>query len=74
MINERITIELMLLNSKVRHIWAEKTFELTNIGAGALIFGQFISERGFSWNLLLLGLLFAVSGYFVSWIILTGKR
>lgn len=63
----------MLLNTKTRQVWAEKTFELTNIGAGALLFGQFLSEGGFSLGLTILGLLLIVVGYIVSFVLLRKK-
>lgn len=55
----------MILNPKTRQVWAEKTFELTNIGAGALLFGQFFSDKGFSLLPTLLGLLLIILGYVI---------
>ena len=63
----------MILNPKIRQVWAEKTFELTNIGAGALIFGQFFSEQGFSPIATLLGFLLVVLGYIISFVLLRKK-
>lgn len=63
----------MILNVKTRQVWAEKTFELTNIGAGALLFGQFLSEKGFSVLATILGLFLMVLGYAISFVLLRKK-
>lgn len=63
----------MILNPKIRQVWAEKTFELTNIGAGALLFGQFFSKEGFSLPATLLGILLIVLGYVTSFVFLRKK-
>lgn len=63
----------MILNPKIRQVWGEKTFELTNIGAGALLFGQFFSNKGFSLLATLLGILLIVLGYIISFILLRKK-
>lgn len=63
----------MILNPKIRHVWSEKTFELTNIGAGALLFGQFFSDKGFSILATLLGILLIVLGYIISFVLLRKK-
>lgn len=63
----------MILNPKIRQLWAEKTFELTNIGAGALLFGQFFSEGGFSLLATLLGILLIILGYVISFVFLRKK-
>lgn len=63
----------MSINSKTREVWAEKTFELTNLGAGALIFGQFLSDKGFSWQMALAGVFLIVSGYLLSLVLLSKK-
>ena len=63
----------MILNPKIRQVWADKTFELTNIGAGALLFGQFFSDNGFSFLATFLGLLLIVVGYVISFVLLRKK-
>lgn len=63
----------MLLHSKIRQLWAEKTFDLTNLGAGALLFGQFISGKEFSMILAVAGLVMVIIGYSVSLILLQKK-
>ncbi len=63
----------MTLNRKTREIWADKTLELTNIGAGALIFGQFLSEGKFSFLFVIIGLLLISAGYLISFILLYKK-
>ncbi len=50
---------------------SDKIFELTNIAAGALIFGQFIAQA-FNWYLFILGALILVFGYLLA-ILLTRK-
>jgi hypothetical protein len=51
----------------LRKFYAEKTFDLTNIGAGALLFGQFLSGGQFSWIAGAVGIALIVSGYVVSY-------
>lgn len=63
-----------MINKETRRIWAEKTFELTNIGAGALIFGQFLSEKKLSLLFILSGIILVGIGYFLSYIFLKGTR
>lgn len=63
----------MILNPKIRQVWAEKIFELTNIGVGALLFGQFFSDKGFSVLATLLGILLIVLGYIISFVLLRKK-
>jgi hypothetical protein len=57
------------LNSTTRKIWAEKTFDLTNIGAGALLFGQFLSEKRFSWTTTILSITLVIIGYVTSYLL-----
>lgn len=63
----------MILNRQTRELWAEKTFELTNIGAGALIFGQFLSDKGFSLPMTIGGLILVAFGYLISLALLRKK-
>lgn len=44
----------MILNPKIRQVWADKTFELTNIGAGALLFGLLLIILGYVISFVLL--------------------
>lgn len=63
----------MILTKETRYLWAEKTFELMNIGAGALLFGQFLSEKGFSVPLTIGGLVLIAFGYIASLVLLRRK-
>jgi hypothetical protein len=65
---------LSKMNQDLRKLWAEKTFELTNIGAGALIFGQAFAKKDFSLIIALMGILLIVSGYFLSYLFLKKRR
>ncbi|PIU84519.1 MAG: hypothetical protein COS67_12815 [Deltaproteobacteria bacterium CG06_land_8_20_14_3_00_44_19] len=58
------------LNQKHREIFSNKILDVANIAAGALIFGQFISGKRFSWYLtgFSLGILFIC--YFLSYFLL----
>jgi hypothetical protein len=56
----------------LRKLYAEKTFELTNIGAGALLFSQFLSDRAFSWLATGVGLVLVGVGYLASYIFYQG--
>ena len=58
------------MNVEVRKLWAEKTFELMNIGAGALIFGQAFSTHSFSLEVAFLGIFLVVLGYTHSYFLL----
>jgi hypothetical protein len=51
----------------LRRAYADKILDLTNIGAGATLFGQFFSERGFSVPVALSGLAILVLGYTVAY-------
>ena len=66
MYNKMNTIRI---RPEVRKIWAEKTFELTNIGAGAALFGQIISGNTFSLHIFVLGLILVFTGYVMSYIL-----
>ena len=63
----------MTLNSKTRQVWAEKIIDLANIAAGALIFGQFISNKQFSPVLGLIGFILVLTGYIISFVLLRKK-
>jgi hypothetical protein len=54
-------------------LWAEKTMEMTNIASGALFFGQFFSDKSFSFLPAIIGVLFLVFGYIASLILLNKK-
>jgi hypothetical protein len=41
-------LTMLRLNSRQRTLIAEKLFDIANVAAGAMIFGQFLAERGFS--------------------------
>lgn len=54
---------------ELKKFYAEKTFDLTNIGAGALLFGQFLSEKGLSWIAIGAGLMLVMVGYIASYLL-----
>lgn len=56
----------MHLTSKTRTLLAEKLLDLTNIGVGALIFGQFVSDKALSFPLIIAGIIILILGYTVS--------
>ncbi len=64
----------LVINKETRKVWAEKTFELTNIGAGVLVFGQLVSGGKPKAELLALGLLLIAIGYYLSYLFLKGKK
>jgi hypothetical protein len=61
---------IISLNKETRKLWADKILELTNIGAGALIFGQLVSDKPFSPSLILVGVGIFVTGFFLSLVLL----
>lgn len=61
---------MMKLSSVVRKLWAEKMLDLSHIAAGALIFGQFLSDDPFSVSIALIGLLVLLIGYLMSLLLL----
>ena len=64
---------MLELNHKQRAVLADKLPDVANIAAAALVFGQFLGERAFSWWLALCGL--ALWGALVSCAIaLTGGK
>jgi len=60
-------------NQDHRRLYADKIVDLANIAVGALVFGQILSERGFSFRLTLIGLTLFISGYLMSYLFL-GRR
>ncbi len=56
-----------------RRIFAEKVTDLGNIAAGALVFGQFLSEKGFNWGITSIGIILLVFSYVFAYI-MTGKE
>lgn len=65
---------MLRLNNAQRAVLVDKVPDLANVGAAALVFGQFLSDRGFSTQLALVGgaLWFLLVGGAV-WIARTGK-
>ena len=61
---------VMRLSAAVRKLWAEKLLDLAHIAAGALIFGQFLSDRTYSISIALYGLLVLLVGYLMSLLLL----
>jgi len=58
------------VNEDHRKLYADKVVDLANIAVGALVFGQILSERGFSFRLTLIGLMLFLSGYLMSYLLL----
>lgn len=52
---------------QLRKHYADKTFDLMIVGAGAMIFGQFLSEKPFSWVVSIGGLGLVFIGYSLSY-------
>jgi hypothetical protein len=48
-------MDMLQLSHRQRDLFAEKAIDLANIAAGALVFGQFLSEEGFRWSILAVG-------------------
>jgi hypothetical protein len=63
----------MKVKKETRNLWAEKTFDLTNIGAGVLIFSQIISEDKPNFLLVFVGFILVAFGYVLSYILLEKK-
>lgn len=64
-----------MIKPELKKLYAEKTFDLTNIGAGATLFGQFLADKDFSWRIVILGILLIGIGYSVSyWLYLGGDQ
>lgn len=57
------------VSSEFRKRFSEKLMDLGNLAAGAFIFGQFLSDTGFSLTFLLIGIFLIVSCYIISWLI-----
>ncbi|OGK10709.1 hypothetical protein A2767_04490 [Candidatus Roizmanbacteria bacterium RIFCSPHIGHO2_01_FULL_35_10] len=53
----------------LRKLYAEKVLELANIGAGATLFSQFLTEKGFSWLSTFVGFGIIIVGYVVSYLL-----
>ena len=53
----------------LRKLYAEKVLELANIGAGATLFSQFLTEKGSSWLLTAVGFVILIVGYIVSYLL-----
>lgn len=71
--NEQYT-ENMILNEKHRELYGEKLIDVANIAIGALVFGQFISEKGFSWELANIGFSVFIGCYFTSYFLIKERR
>lgn len=75
--NQRVKLDLMGLfkaSTKPREILAQKALDLANIGAGAILFGQFISERKFTNNQVVFAVAMATTLYILSFRLLKGVR
>ncbi|OGK24480.1 hypothetical protein A2954_07605 [Candidatus Roizmanbacteria bacterium RIFCSPLOWO2_01_FULL_37_12] len=61
------------ISPELRKLYAEKVLELANIGAGATVFGQFLSEKVFSWLITIFGFVILIVGYIISYLLLKKK-
>lgn len=52
---------MLRLTTRQRQALGATVRELANYGAAALVFGQFVGERGVSWRLILAGVTFWVA-------------
>ena len=57
------------ISPELRKLYAEKVLELANIGAGATLFSQFLTEKGSSWLLTAVGFVILIVGYIVSYLL-----
>ena len=57
------------ISPELRKLYAEKVLELANIGAGATLFSQFLTDKGFSWLLTAVGFVILIVGYIVSYLL-----
>lgn len=64
----------MKAKREYRAQFSEKLMDMGNITAGALVFGQFLSDRKFSLSLFLVGIGLMVSCYAISFLVLTGRE
>ncbi|MDW8111033.1 MAG: hypothetical protein RMJ96_05460 [Candidatus Bipolaricaulota bacterium] len=60
------------MNPKQREVFAEKSIDLGHVTFGALVVGQFLTERPFSWVLFVLGVVVLAASYAVSYLLLKG--
>ena len=60
-------------NPELRKLYAEKFLDLTNIGVGATLFGQFLSKEKLSGNVTVAGLAILIVGYIISYFIYSKK-
>jgi hypothetical protein len=52
-----------ILQEKQRDLFAKALVDLANIGAGAMVFGQFVSGQGVHGGVMVLGIAFALILY-----------
>lgn len=62
------------LTDEHRRIFAEKTLDLGFIAAGALIFGQLLAEKPFSWSFAGIGAVILFAVYYLSYVLLSGIK
>lgn len=55
-------------NEDHRRLYADRLGDLANIAVGALVFGQILSERGFSFRVTLMDLILFISGFLMSYL------
>jgi hypothetical protein len=60
------------MNPKQREVFAEKSLDLGHVTFGALVVGQFLTERPVRWMLFALGLLVLAASYAISYLLLGG--
>ncbi len=60
---------MVKINKKQKELYADKILDLTNIAVGALVFGQLIADRPFSWPSAIFGGIVLFMLYFMCFII-----
>lgn len=60
------------INQELRKLYADKTFDLTNLGASALLVGQFFSKDPVSWEGIVVALVLVIAGYMISYVLYRG--
>jgi hypothetical protein len=60
------------LNPAQRQVIAEKLMELGNLGAAAMVVGQFVVSQGFNGWLFLFGIVFFLNAYLIGIALMRG--
>lgn len=62
----------MKISPELKKLFADKILDFSNIGAGALLFGQFLSGDKFSWPATVAGLTLIIAGLMISYFLYQG--